>query len=600
LKRALLAVALVAACALHAAERPALVVVVSVDQFRYDLPERFRPYFSKGGLQRFYTSGATFPNAFYRHGITFTGPGHAAIGTGGLPSEHGIVGNTWFERDAAVDLAKWEWYFDDIVPYRPPGVKYTPFVGEGDWWWKEGGSPRYCVYDENVQPTAGTTRGMSPTSLSEDSLGDRVKARYPNARVMSVAFKDRAAILMGGRRADAVYWFDQKVGFISSTYYRYNPAVFTFNQLIDGYLPASKEWRLSPFIPPAEMPRVTFDPPEAWPLKNTKYGGTFPHAIPDVRGLTYSGLGHELLLDFALHVIATEQLGTRADAPDVLYVGVSSTDYLGHYYGPDSMEVADSTVRLDRALERFFDALEHRFGDRVVVALTADHGVQENPSIVKLRDPNADVGRVDIRTPDPKAQSIADLPPLRIEIERRLAAKLGVRFDDKGPLRDALVYFFEEPALFLNWRRVAELGLDGERVKRALRDVIVSLRSEGFANAWTNTEMITPNARASRDEQLMRASYRSDRGGDVLMALRPGWIWYWGSNSTTHGQPVDNDLHVPLMLYGAGIKPGRYETDASPVDLAPTLGTLLGVDAGGRAAHVLPCVEPRVYPSATP
>jgi hypothetical protein len=307
-----------------------------------------------------------------------------------------------------------------------------------------------------------------------------------------------------------------------------------------------------------------------------------------MRALTYSPLAQDLVLDFAQHLIVTENLG-GGDATDVLFVGVTPTDYVGHYYGPDSMEVADNFARLDRSLAHFLDALERRFGDRVLVALTADHGVSPNPEIVKLRDPNADVGRLDIRTPDPNAALIADLPPIRIDIERKLARRLGIAFDENAPLAHALVFFFEEPSLWLNWKRVDALHLDAERVKRALRDVLREMKDRGIADAWTNTEMLSPDANASRIAQLMRASWRSDRGGDVLMALRPGWIWMWGSNSTTHGQPVENDMHVPLMFWGAGVKRGTYDTDASPLDLARTLGAVLGVDAGGRTSRALPC-----------
>ena len=590
--RKLLFLSLFFALAATAAERPSLVVVISVDQLRYDLVDRFAPWFTEGGFKRFAKSGATFPNARYRYGSTFTGPGHASIGTGRPPAESGIVGNTWFERDAPVDPKQWDWYFDDTTPYRPEGVKETPFVAEGDWWWKLGGSPRYCVYDDRVKPTKGKTSGMSPASLSEDSLGDRIKESDLNSRVIAVALKDRAAILMGGRRADAAYWFDYRTpAFISSTYYRFDPAVFSFNNAVTGYIPATKQWTPSPFIPAADLQRVTFDPPAAWPLKNTRYGGTFPHPVKDIRGMTYSPLGHELLLDFAQHVIATEHLGARSGSTDVLFVGVSSTDYLGHYYGPDSMEVADSVVRLDRALEHFLGALDRRFGNRVVVALTADHGVQSNPEIVKLRDPQADVGRVDLRNADPKAKKISELPPLRIEIERELAKRLGIRFDADASLNDALVYFFEEPTLYLNWKRIAALKLDGERVKRTLRDVTAAMKTNGFSGAWTNSEILAAGADATPLVKLVRASYRGDRSGDVILTLRPGWIWTWGSNSTTHGQPVENDLRVPLMLYGPGITPGVYDDDASPLDLAKSIGALLGVDAGGHGSHVLPCIH---------
>jgi predicted AlkP superfamily pyrophosphatase or phosphodiesterase len=569
-------------------QQPRLVVVISVDQLRFDYVDRFAPWLTERGFKRFAKEGAVFSNAHYRYSVTFTGPGHAAIGTGLLPAENGIVGNSWFERDAPLDEAQWQWYFNDITPYVSPMLAKRK-IAPGVPWWKLGGTPRYCTYDERVQVTAGKTSGMSPANLSGDGLGDRIKKRHPRARVMALALKDRAAILMGGRRADAAYWFDRDLpGFVSSTYYHFNPEVFSFNANVPGYLPASAEWRQSPHISADELSRVTFDPPEAWPLKNTTYGGTFPHPVKSMKAFTYSPLAQNLVLDFAQHVIATENLGT-GDTPDVLFVGVTPTDYVGHYYGPDSMEVADNFLRLDRSLEHFLDALERRFGNRVLVALTADHGVQSNPEVAKLRDPKLDAGRFDLRTPDPNATRIDDLPPTRIEVERNLAHRLGIAFAEDAPLSHALVYLFEEPGLWLNWKRVSALHLDGERVKRALRDVLREMKHHGVADAWTNTDLLADSPSASQIQKLMRVSWRSDRAGDVLIALRPGWIWMWGSNSTTHGQPVDNDMHVPLMFWGAGVKPGIYEVDASPLDLARTLGGVFGVEAGGRASRPLPC-----------
>lgn len=590
MRRVALAAALLCALAAPAAERPSLIVVLSVDQLPYDYLQRFRPWLTERGFLRFAREGATFTNARFRHSVTSTGPGHAAIGGGTTPAESGIVANRWFERDAPVDAKRWEWYFNDIAPFRPDHIARSEFTAEGDWWWKRGGSPQSATYDDRVRVTAGRTSGMSPVHLTGDSLGDRIKEAHPAARVIAVSLKDGASILMGGRRADAAYWFDSRLpGFISSTYYRFNPDVLAFNAVVPGYLPGSARWTPSPFIPPDALRRITFDPPEAWPLKNTTYGGTFPHPVENVRAMTASPFAHQMVLDFAQHVIATESLGAR-EATDLLYVGISSTDYLGHYYGPDSMEVADSMVRLDRMLGDFLDALERRFGAKVVVALTSDHGVQATPEIVKLRDPNADAGRVDIRTPDPKARRISDFAPARVEIERRLARRLGIPFDERAPIEHALVYLFDEPALWLNWPRVEALGLDGERVKRALRDTLLSMTHHGFAGVWTNTEILTPDAGDTALERLMRESYRSDRSGDVLMALRPGWMWHWGSNSTTHGQPVEADLHVPLLLWGGGIRPGIYDVEASPLDLAATLGALAGVRAGGRTSRVLPAV----------
>jgi arylsulfatase A-like enzyme len=561
---------------------PSLIVVVSVDQFRYDYLERFSPWFSTGGFNRFLKSGATFPNTQYIHAVTFTGPGHATIGSGKSPFEHGIVGNTWLDRTMPLDAKRWAWYFDDSGGYEPP-LKTPPDPQKPSWFQSGQGSPQYCVYDDTVSVSAGRSFGMSPRPLIGDGLGDRVKAKYAGARVIGIALKDRAAILMAGRNADAAYWFDQKLpGFVSSSYYHYDPKLFAFNPNVPGYVPGKRAWNPSPYIPPADLKRVTFDPPEAWPLKNNRYGGTFPHPINEIRALAYSPFGSDVALDFALWTIVSEQLGTHA-TPDVLFVSLSSTDYFGHYYGPDSMEAADGVVRLDRSLERFLDALDRRFGDHLLVALTADHGVQPSPEILKLRDPKADAGRIDLRNPASKGQRLSDLPPQRLDIEKRLAQALHLPFEPDAPYSDGLVFFFEEPALYLNMTRVRELKLDPERVKRTLRDVV--LKINGVAGAWTDTEI-----RAKRAPHSIEVSYLQGRAGDLLVTLRQNWIWSWGSNSTTHGQPLEGDQHVPLLFWGAGVKAGRYDVAASPQDLARTIGTLLGVDAGGAEAHVLPCL----------
>lgn len=569
------------ALAAYGADRPSLVVVISIDQFRYDYLDRFAPWFSSGGFNRFLKSGANFPNAYYSHANTFTGPGHASIGTGRAPAQNGIVGNTWFDR-TATDAESWEVYFEDVGGYTAPNAPKLP---PPYWYQTLTGAPRYCVEDRRV---AG---GMSPVTLAEDSLGDRLQEKYSQSRVMAVALKDRASILMAGRKANAAYWFDGKVpGFVSSTYYRFNPALLSFNQGVLKYIPASGKWSPSGIIPEEAMKKVTFDPPEAWQFKNPRYETHFDHPVANVRALTYSPFANDMLLDFAMRMVETEGLGTRSD-PDLLFVGISSPDYLGHYYGPDSREVAEAAVLLDRSLERFLSALDAKFRDRLLVTLTADHGVQSMPEIARLKDPKVDAGRIDFRNPRKEAHLISELPLARIEIERTLAKKLSVPFAADAPLSSAFVAFFEEPALYINWDRVADLKLDGERVKRALRDVIQAV--PGVQAVFTNTELMTTNPRASDLERAVRASFRADRSGDVIVELKKNWIWSFGSPSTTHGQPLPDDQHVPLMFWGTAIKPGRYDDRVAPTDIARTIADLLGFRAGADDSRVLPCIDQR-------
>ncbi|MBK5259341.1 MAG: alkaline phosphatase family protein [Thermoanaerobaculia bacterium] len=554
------------------AEPPRLVVVISVDQMRADYIARFDAFFGERGFHRFTAGGAVFPEARSTHGVTYTGPAHATISTGRPPSEHGIVGNYWFERNAAFDAAAWKFYVNDSTLFRAPNVIADP--ARSPWYQSIRGVPRYCVYD--------SATGVSPAALESEGLGDALKKQSASSRVISVALKDRAAVLLGGHSADTAYWFDHARGaFVSSEHYKSNPRALAFNSSVAGYIPASREW--TPSIAIGELQKISFDPPAAWPLKNGRYKGTFPHPVTDARGVAYSPFGNDLLLDFTLHVAAAESLGSD-DTPDILFVGLSSTDYFGHYYGPDSMEVADGMIRLDRSLARFFDTLERRIGVNIVVALTADHGVQRNPEIAKLQNPRADAGRLDLRNAVPEAITIADLPPQRIELEKRIASALRLRFSPATPLENAFVLFFEEPGLHLNWQKARAMKIDPERLKRAARDVARQL--PGVSNAWTSSELRSMETPLSRTGQLMHASFRGDRSPDVVIALRPGWIWTWGSNSTSHGQPVDADLRVPLMFFGSGIHPGTYEMVASPGDLARTLGSLIGVEIG--SGEVLP------------
>ncbi|HEX2835572.1 MAG TPA: alkaline phosphatase family protein [Thermoanaerobaculia bacterium] len=527
----------------------ALIVVISIDQMRYDYLQRFDPFFTTRGFKRFTTIGATFTNARPRHSVTSTGPGHAAIGGGTVPRENGIVANRWLDRTATFDQNKWDSYFAETSPY---GTTSTTTTDATPWYASSPYSPLFA-----------NEGALTPT------LGDLLQHDQPESQVVSLALTDRAAILMGGKSADATYWFDhRRGGFVPQT---------SFNELIPGYIPASQQW--TPMVPRETLERITFDPPEAWPLKNSLYNATFPHPIANIRSLQSTPFAHAMLFDFAQQLIAERDLGGD-EAPDLLYVSISSTDYLGHLYGPDSMEVADSMVRLDRALGDFLDALDRRLAGRVIVALTSDHGIQALPEIAKLRDPRADAGRIDLRVPQPAAQKIRDLPPLRIELERRLARALRLPFSLDAPLRNALVFFFEEPTLYLNDARIAELRLDPARVAVALRDAARTI--DGVANAWTVDDPNLP--------LVVRNTLVPTRSGEVVLTLKPGWIWMWGSNSTTHGQPVEADQHVPLMLYGPGIQPGTYDEEAAPMDLAKSLGVLLDIEAGGRQSRVLPCI----------
>lgn len=543
----LLLLLLLAALPLSAAKRPDLVVVISIDQFRYDYLTRFAPYFSDDGFNRALKHSANFRRALYPYSTTYTGPGHAAIGTGYTPSRSGIVANTWFDRGAA---------------------------------W-----PEYCVADDRAKG------GFSPLNLASDSLGDRLQERFPGSKVIGVALKDRAAILMAGRKAAAAYWFDTQLpGFTSSSYYRWNrAAVDDFNKSVPAFLQAHPEWTPSGDIPAADLERITHDPPKLRKYKTPTegLGLEFPHRIRSMEALTYTPFGDDLVLDFSERIIEAEKLGTPDETPDLIFVGLSSTDYLGHSFGPDSLEVADSVVRTDRQLARFFGWLDQKFGDRYTVAISSDHGVQSIPEVA--RDMGRKAGRVDLRNPNATVRTIGELAPERRTLEKGIARRLGLKISDATSTMNVFILYFEEPALYLNWTRIRALHLDGERVRRAVRDAAKEI--EGVRAAFTNTELLAVNREATGIEQAMRLSFRADRSGDVLVALKPGYIWNYGDTGTTHGQAVEDDQHVPLLLFGDDVAAGTWDDEVAPTFLARSLGAMFGIEAGGVETRVLPCMS---------
>ncbi len=528
--------------------RPDLVVVISIDQFPYYYITRFQPWFGPDGFNRALKHGANFTRSLYPYSVTYTGPGHAAIGTGNVPARTGIVANNWYDRTT--------------------------------------GTVEYCVDDKRAKG------GFSPLNLDSDSLGDRLQERYDKSKVYGISLKDRAAILMAGRKANAAYWFDPAVpGFVSSAYYHADkPLVDAFNITVPTFVAAHTSWEQSSYIPAADLAKITHDPESLrkWKSDPRSLGTTFPHPIKNTDALTYTPYGNQIVLQFAERLIDAEGLGTDDGNPDLVFISLSSPDYGGHAFGPDSLEAADTVVRTDRDLENFFHDLDAKFGDRWTFAITADHGVQSIPEVAK--DMGREGGRVTLRNPPKSATTFADLAPQRRELEKRIAKKLGVTVTDATPLAQGFIIFFDEPAIYLNWTRVRELKLDGERVKRAVRDAAREI--DGVSGAFTNSELMMTNTDASPLEAAVRLSFRADRSGDVLITLKPGYIWNYSDppTGTTHGQPVEADQHVPTMLWGAGIHPGSFDDAVAPTFLAKTLGRLLGVEAGGAETSVLPCV----------
>lgn len=578
---ALAAIFLVSAAAVFAAEKPSLVVVISVDQMRNDYLDRFRPWFARDGFNRFLQRGARFPEARHRHAATFTCPGHAAIGSGLDPRETGVVGNNWY--DAAKGLRE------------------------------------YCVEDRGAQwvgvPADApkiTVLPASPVLLSGHFLGDRLKEKFPGARVVSLSLKDRAAVPMGGRKADAVLWFVTGFKrFATSSYYPATPSLLSFNERLPAFFASHGRWELSGRIPEKDLSRVAFDPPELARFKGSVpgTGDRFPHALPNPQNVIESPFGDELVLELARYTIRELRLGRNpVHAPDLLFLGLSSLDYYGHRFGQDSREVADGVVRLDGQLDAFFRWLDREVGARsTLLFLTADHGATPIPEVARERarratgrdDPGV-AGRLDLGNGVGAGAKVADASPERVALEKHLAATFGYSLDLALPnaLEGAVLRFEEPIGFYLNRPVIARRRLPPEKVKEAVRDWVRG--RAGVRAAFTNTEIADGLPATEPLALAIARSFRADRSPDVAVYLRPGW-----NPGSTHGQPTDDDSRVPLLAWGAGVRAGTWGIRVSPLSIARTIAALYGFEAGAADAEILEPVlgrdeESRAVPARAP
>lgn len=487
-----------------ASPRPRLLLLVAVDQMRFDYLTRFRERF-KGGFARLLGEGAVFTNAHLEHYPTVTAVGHATMLSGAIPSLSGIVGNDWYDRETGKNVTS--------------------------------------VFDPAAQQVGATGAASSPWRLQVSTLGDELKMAGRRSRAIGVSFKDRSAILSVGRMADGAYWLDSATRrFVSSTWYFANlPAwVEAFNErrVAEGF--AGAEWRTAAGALLKKLPLAPG--PE---LEAAVYGSPF---------------GNELLESFAEAALEGEQLGQR-DATDVLSVSFSSNDAVGHGWGPDSEEVADLTVRTDQVVGALLAAVERKVGPgRTLVVLTSDHGVAPLPEVMaERRMPGGRMTTADLSGP----------------VEAALAEAYG-----SGPWVEGAA----GSALYLNRALARERKLDaGEmqaRAARALAEVPHVFR------VYTREQLLSGQVPGDPASRRVLRSFHPRRSGDLEVLLEPYWIR--AAAGTTHGTPYSYDSHIPLVLMGPGIRPGRYHRAVALNDLAPTLATLLEVETpSGSVGRVL-------------
>jgi len=505
-------------------QTPKLVVFITVDAMRPDYLPRFAPQLT-GGLGRLYKGGAVFTNGFQDHAITETAPGHSVTMSGRFPVHTGISANTAGVNDTTVSLID------------APGLGASPF--------------RF----------RGTT------------LTDWLIAKDLRTRVLSVSRKDRAAILPIGRSKQPVFWYAPNGIFTTSTYYRSSlpewVRAFNARELPESY--AGKAWRLL-------LPDSAYGEPDSVAIESGGNNFTFPHlesssADTAARLLPEFPWMDELTLDFAMAGVNALNLGAGPQT-DILAISLSTTDAVGHRYGPDSREVHDQILRLDRALGFFLDSLFRIRNPRdIVVALTADHGLTPYPE-VHAHDPNTGAIRISPR-------------PLLQDLSNSLAAAgvEGYGLSYTGGAYTGNGFSFDGGVLELDRSALSKARINRDSLVRAVRASFLKVPGVGRADRISElAQRDTVNDRIGRRWLHM---FSDEDKAALVVTLAPYNYWL-SSYQAQHGSPNDSDARVPIIFYGSGIKPGRYDEFARVVDMAPTLAAIVHVTPQEKLdGHVL-------------
>jgi predicted AlkP superfamily pyrophosphatase or phosphodiesterase len=499
--------------------RPKLVLVLSIDQMRADYLSRFAPLY-RGGLKKLTERGAVFNNARYRHASTETGPGHSVLLSGRHPSHSGIVANDW-----------WDPYLKKLV-----NVVDDPFH----------------------LPLGGEGRSASPINALSFTVGDVLKLESATSRVVGVSLKDRSAILMAGRRADAAYWYETAGGnFITSTYYAREapPWLMRWNRLRLADTYAGKKWTRLLADEGVYEKYAGRDAIEGeWDRKDT----VFPHAIrgkPPER-LYYDDFrrtpfADEVTLSVALEAMNAHQLG-QDEQTDIFAVGFSATDVIGHTYGPESHEIMDQLLRLDSVLDKLFQAIDDSVGlANTLVVLSADHG--SLPLVENLRSQ----GIIEARRASPEILRNA----VQEALDRRFPGVQGL-----------MAYFATD--IYLDEEVIRVNRLDRATVEHT---AIEALMSTGLVEkVYTHSDLMTTYS-ADPQMRLFQNAFFQPRSPHLNVLVKKYVYLNAQVGGTGHGTAHDYDRHIPIVFMGEKIKSGIYQDECGPEDIAPTLAHLLGL-----------------------
>ena len=543
-KAGLLTTALVLAPGFVAAaivQPPRLVLQITVDALRGDLPGRYAHLFGEGGFRYLMDQGIHYTNAHYQHANTETIVGHVSLATGTVPATHGMVGNVWFDRE------------DGRLVYNIEDPAHHLLTAGAD-----------VDRKTEIDPTqkAAKVDGRSPATILTSTFSDELAVHTNGkAKIFGLSVKDRGAVSLAGHAGKA-FWFSKAGGeFVTSNYYydEYPEWVKAWNAEKSAQAYAGKSWEL--MQDPSNYLFGDSDDKD-YETDFPGFGRTFPHPYGEADDkyfttrLTLSPAGDELTLSFTKALLDNEGLG-QDEVPDYLAVSFSSTDYIGHVFGASSLESEDNLARLDRTLANLFAYVDDKVGlENTLIVLSADHGQPEVPGHLH------ELGIESARHFDTDA---LDKAPAIAALKERFG------------IGEELIEAYNQPYLYLNRNLIREKGLDQADVEAAVAAELVKF--DGVAAAVSSTALGTASL---PDTLLMRAILRNfhpKRSGDIYVVFEPNvFITDFDglAVASTHGSPWRYDTFVPVIFAGAGLKPATVSRPVTPYDVAPTLANYLG------------------------
>ena len=525
-----------------AGEQPKLVLQITVDALRGDLPSRFSSVLGDGGFRYLMEQGINYSNANYQHANTETIVGHVSLATGTVPAAHGMVANVWFDREL------------DRLVYNIEDPDYRLLTVGAD-----------VDTRTEIDPSqrAAKVEGRSPNNILSSTFSDEMAVHFSGrSRIFAVSVKDRGAVSLAGHAGKA-FWFSKASGeFITSNYYyqQYPDWVNEWNVRKPAADYADKSWTLT--HPQAKYLFGNADDRE-YETDFPGFGRTFPHPYGKADDkyfttrLTLSPAGDELTLDFAKTLLVNEQLG-QDDVPDYLAISFSSTDYVGHLFGASSLETEDNIARLDRTLADLFSFIDKEVGlKNTLIVLSADHGQPEVPG--HLHERGIDKAHYfDTKTLDKTPAIMA------------LKKQFGIG--------EELIEAFFQPYLYLNHDLIRDKRLDQAEVEKAVAEEL--MKFDGVAYAVSSTALRTDNLPNTLMTHSILHNFHPKRSGDIYLVFEPNVFINDFDGlivASTHGSPWRYDTFVPVIFAGAGLPAVTVGRTVTPYDIAPTLAAYLGV-----------------------